>query len=154
MSVPSALGPPCRIENNVRHAHEADQAQQQEQGSNGNRAVHELEPFAERFKGRKFSAPARAVHPHHQQTGDDGDVAHAVGKKAPAFANLRQHQTGHRRTHDPRSIEHGRVERDGVHQIFPAHHIAEERLPRRDVEGIHHAEQSAEHEDMPHVDVS
>ena len=49
----------------------------------------------------------RTLHPHHHQSDDHGDVAHAVGEETPAFADLRHQNSGDGRADDARAVEHG-----------------------------------------------
>ena len=91
-------------------------------------------------------------HAHHQQAGDHGDVAGAVGEEAPALADDGYQQAGNGRTDNARRVEHGRVQRDGVHEVGLADHLHDEGLARGDVEGVDHAEQRGKHEDVPDLD--
>ena len=93
----------------------------------------------------------RDAHSHHQQARDHRDIAEALAEST-TFADLRHQNSGDRRAHDARAVEHGRVQSDGVHQIFFAHHIHQEGLPRRNVECIHHSEKRRQHEDVPYPD--
>ena len=68
----------------------------------------------------------------------------------PSFADPGYQDPGNRGADNPRAIEHSRVQRDSVHQIFLAHHVHQERLPRGNIESIHHPEQCRQHEDVPH----
>jgi hypothetical protein len=91
---------------------------------------------------------------HHQQTADHRDVAETVGEKAPTLADLGYEDPSNRGADDSRAIEHGRVQRNGVHQIFLAHHVDQKGLPRGNVESVHHSQQCRQHEDVPHPDNS
>jgi hypothetical protein len=89
------------------------------------------------------------LHPHHQQTNNHGDIAHRVGEEAPAFADLRDQNPGDCRADHARSVKHGRVQSDGVHQVFLADHIHQKGLPTGNVERVHHAQQTRQHEHVP-----
>ena len=88
-------------------------------------------------------------HLHQQQAGDDRDVADGVGEEAPALADAGHQDAGDRRADHARGVEHRGVQGDGVDQVFAAHHLHEEGLPRGDVEGVDHPEQRRQHEDVP-----
>ncbi len=49
----------------------------------------------------------------------------------------------------PLNIEE--FKRDGVHQIFLADHVHQKSLAAGNVEGIDHAQQRRQHEDVPHL---
>ena len=111
---------------------------------------------AEAFDDVRQSWPGRrparrSRHPHHQQTNDHGDVAHRVDEEAPALADLCYKDPGNSRADDARPVEHGRVQRDGVHQIFLAHHVHQKRLPRGDVDRIHHPQKCGQYKYVPHL---
>jgi hypothetical protein len=91
------------------------------------------------------------VHPHQQQSRDDGHVADRVQEEAPALADAGDQRARDRRSHDAGTVEHRRVEGDGVHQITTAHHVGDERLARRDVERVDHANEPGDREDVPHL---
>ena len=92
------------------------------------------------------------MNPHHQQTNDHSHVAHCIGKKAPAFADLRHQNPRNGRPDHARAVEHGRVQRDRIHQIFLANHIHQKRLPPRNVKGVHYAQQARQHKHVPDLD--
>ena len=71
---------------------------------------------------RAGGADARR-HRHHEQPGDDGEIAHAVQKETPAFADDRDEMPGDRRTDDARAVDHRGIERDGVHQVLAPDHL-------------------------------
>ena len=56
---------------------------------------------------------------------------------------------GDARAQHPGRIEHGRVQRDGVEQVFLAGHVDDQRLPPGHVEGVDDAQQAAERENVP-----
>jgi hypothetical protein len=85
---------------------------------------------------------------------DHRDIADAVRKEAPAFADFRHEDSGDRRADDARAVEHGRVQRYGVHQILLADHVNEKGLAAWDVEGVDDAEQRGENEDVPDLNDS
>ena len=95
-----------------------------------------------------FGAAARRDLDHHEAD-DHGDIAHAVREKAPALADGGHQNARDRRAHDARAVEHRRVERDGVDEIFAPHHLDQKGLARRNVECVDHAEQRGQHEDVP-----
>jgi hypothetical protein len=79
------------------------------------------------------------------------DVANPVREETPTFANSRNHDSGDGRSDNSRTVEHGRVQCDRVHQIFFADHVYEERLPAGNIERIDYAEQRCENEHWPHT---
>ncbi len=94
----------------------------------------------------------RAIYSHHQQTGNDRDVAETIHQKAPAFTDPGDQNSGDRWADDSCAIEHGRVQRNRIHQVFLTYHVHQERLPRRNIKSIHHAQQRRQHEDVPNAD--
>src|ERR1700676_162261 len=99
--------------------------------------LDEAEAFDDVRPGRsRGCATGRALHSHHQQSDDYGDVAHAIGEETPAFSDLRDQNSSNGRTDDAGAVEHGRVQGDGVHQIFFTYHVDEEGLAAGNVEGI------------------
>ena len=98
---------------------------------------------------RRRRQRSRTLHPHHEQSDDHGDVANGVNGEAPALANLCDEDSGYSRPYYPRPVKHGRVERDGIHQILFADHVHEERLAARNVERVDYAKQRRQHENLP-----
>ena len=90
------------------------------------------------------------MHIHHHQPGNDRDVTGAIGKEAPTFAQLRDKHSGHRRPNHARPVEHRGIERDGIHQVFLAHHVDQKRLPAGNIERIHHSQERSENENLRH----
>ena len=91
------------------------------------------------------------MHVHQHQSGDHGDVADAVDEKAPALAQPGDQDARNRRADHASAVEHGRIQGDGVHQVVLADHVHEERLAAGDVEGVHHAQQRREDENVPNL---
>ncbi len=114
--------------------------------------VHESESLKHVLPRRRLSRnPRRGVHLHHHQSGNDRNVADAIREKTPAFAQPRHQHARDRRPNHPGTVEHGRIQRDGIHQIFFAHHVHQKRLAARDIECVHHAQQRRQHEYVPHL---
>ena len=86
---------------------------------------------------------------HHEQRGDDREVADAVDEEAPAFAVGSDDHAGERRADEPREIDHGRVERDGVAEVaLVFDHLDHERLAAGHVECVDETLHHAEREDV------
>ena len=77
-----------------------------------------------------------------------------VDQKAPAFADAPPPADPRRRTDNPRGVEHRRVQRDRVHQVLAADQLDEERLTRRDVEGVDDPQAGSQREDLPDLDAA
>ncbi len=90
-------------------------------------------------------------HLHHHQADDHRDVAHGVREEAPSLADHGHQDSGDRGPDDSRSIEHGGIQGDRVHQVFLADHVDEECLPGGNVERVRHAQQRRQHQDVPHL---
>ena len=88
---------------------------------------------------------------HHEQADNYCDVADGIGEETPAFANLCDQHTGDGWADNPRAVEHGRVQGNGVHQVFLAHHVHQESLACGDIKRIHHAQQTRQHKNVPHL---
>ena len=71
---------------------------------------------------------------HLRQAPDDREETHAVQEKTGADAQPCDQQSRGRRTEHARAVEHHRVERDRVGEIFVAHHLDHERLAPGHVE--------------------
>ena len=113
-----------RHENGVRHAYQAHHAHQQQQGEDRLGAQHPEEALFDVLHRRSLSRmrdPRRDL--HHQKTGQYGDVAHGIGKEAPAFTDAGYQNASDRRTDDARPIEHRGVESDRVQKVLLANHF-------------------------------
>jgi hypothetical protein len=93
-----------------------------------------------------------SIDSHQHQAKDDGDVADAIGEKAPAFAEPCDQDAGDGGADHARTVEHGGVQGDGVHEVVFANHVDEEGLAAWDVKGVDYAEQGREDEDVPDLD--
>ena len=102
-------------------------------------------------RGRLAVARPERLDPHHEQSRDHGDIADGVGEEAPALADGGHQDSGHGGSHDAGAVEGRRIQRDGVDQVLAAGHFGDESLARRNIEGVHHAEQRGEHENLPHL---
>ena len=123
---------------------------QKQQGAYGTGVAGEAIAFDQVGQGRTVRCePRRARHSHHQQTRDDRDVAESIREKAPAFADPGDQDPGDGGADDARAVEHGRVQRDRIHQVFLAHHVHQEGLPRWNIKSVHHSQQCRQHEDVP-----
>jgi len=85
---------------------------------------------------------------HRQDARDHGQVADGVDGKAGPLAPQSDHHARDRRTHDARAVEDARVERDCVAEVFLADHPHEQRLPPRHVEGVDHAHDDRQRENV------
>ena len=96
-----------------------------------------------------------AVDLHCQQRPNDGKITHAVNQETISFSNRRDNDSREGRSQETRAIHHGRIEGDGVAQIPPAfHHLDEERLPRRHVEGVDQSLKNAQADNLGNGDAS
>ena len=141
-----------RHQHYIGHARHAHDPQQHHQGSDRRRAVHESESLDHVFPRRRLRRNSRrGVHLHHHQSGNDRNVTDAIREKAPTLPQFRDQNTRHRRSNHPGTVEHGRIQRDGIHQVFLAHHVYEKGLASGDIECVHHAQQRRQHEYVPHL---
>ena len=132
------------------HAHQAEQREQQQDGADG-REARDIGPALAQLRehgcGGTLLAGARQA--HHQQRGDDGDVADAVDEEAPAFAGGGDEQAGERRADEARHVDHGGVDGDGVGEVGAVlDHLDHEGLAAGHVEGVDDALHRAEREDL------
>ena len=140
-----------RHQHAVGHAHQAHEAEEQQQRANRFRvprigkALDDAVPGRHRARARASLASTS----HHEQRADHRHVADRVQQKAPALADSRDDQAGDAGTDDPRAVQHRGVQRDRVDDVVAVDHLDEERLPRRDVERVGDAEQRRQHEDVP-----
>ena len=142
-----------RHQHGIRHAGERDDAQQNQQRFHRCGSRHEREPRHRIAPCRTgHGGPGLRRHLHQQQTGDHRDVAQAIQQKAPALADRRDEETSDRGTDHARAVDHRGIQRDRIHQVVAPDHFHEERLPRRDVECIDHAEAAGQHQHVPHAD--
>ena len=115
----------------------------------------EAESFQNALQPRNHPPRALARRDGHQQQADDHrNVTHAVGEEAPAFADGRHRDAGDGGPQNAGAVEHGGIQRDGIDQVFRHHHFDDERLARRNIKRIHHAQQRRQQHDFPHLDVS
>src|SRR5947207_5430379 len=139
-----------------RHQHDEREAEHAEHGDQHDERRHtgvapdERDGLAHPLAGRG----GRAVGPeggeaHRQEPGDDGDVAHPVQQEAQADAGRTDHHARDGRADDPRRVEHGRVQRDRIHQVVPAHEFRDERLAAGNVERIDDPEEHRHHHHLP-----
>jgi hypothetical protein len=88
--------------------HEAEQRKQQQDGADGEEA-HYVGPALGELSHHR-SRIALLMHdrqPHHQQRSNHGDVANAVGSKAPALVGSGNQQACQRRPSQARYVDHG-----------------------------------------------
>ena len=139
----------------VRHARQAHQSEQKQQGADGSRVHREAESFQNALQPRSHPPGALARRDDHQQQADDHrNVTHAVGEEAPAFADGRHRDAGNGGPQDAGSVKHGGIQRDGIDEVFRDHHFDDKSLARRNIKRIHHAQQRRQQHDFPHLDVS
>jgi len=91
---------------------------------------------------------------HRQQRAHGRQVAHRIGEEADRHACRGDDQARDRRPDDGRSVEHGRVESDRVHEVLPPNHLDEEGLARREVEKVDGAGSGRRDEDHPVLGVA
>ena len=72
--------------------------------------------------------------------------------EAPGRPEDRVDHARHRRAGGRCRVEHGPVEGDGVGQVREFDHFQDERLPRRSFEGVGHAEEPGDDQDVPGLD--
>src|SRR6266702_4156600 len=142
-----------------RHQHDEREPQHAEYCHQGHQRPHPGIAPDERH-GLTDALPGRGWHrarherrePHGEEAGDHGDVAHAVQEEAHADAGDPNQHSRNRRADDPGGVEHGRVERDRVHEILFADELHDERLAGGNVERIDDAEEHRQHHDLPRRD--
>src|SRR5579872_1058735 len=90
---------------------------------------------------------------HHEESDDHRDIADGIGEEAPTFTDTGDENSRNGWADDAGAVEHGRIESDGIHQVFLANHLYEEVLPAGNVEGIDHAQERGEQENMPDLHI-
>ena len=106
-------------------ASKTDAAEQQQQRANRPHLHHEAKTLGDVLERRGDDVGAHEwSEAHHQQPGDYGDVAHRVREKAPALADPGDQHARDSWADHSRAVEHRGIQRDGVHQIAAAHHVA------------------------------
>ncbi len=141
-----------RHQHGVGHADQADQADQKQQRPDYFCFVGPAEPLDDVFDGGIFPGAVHAAHVHQQQADDHRHIADGIYSEARSLANLGDQDCRYSRAHNARAVEHGRIERDGVHQVILANHVDKEGLAPWDVEGVHHAEQGCQDENVRYMD--
>src|SRR6266487_4650716 len=142
-----------------RHQHDEREPQHAEYCHQGHQRPHPGIAPDERH-GLTDALPGRGWHrarherrePHGEEAGDHGDVAHAVQEEAHADAGDPNQHSRNRRADDPGGVEHGRVERDRVHEILFADELHDERLAGGNVERVDDAEEHRQRHDLPRRD--
>src|ERR1700691_1603176 len=163
--MPSARAPPCRTrsvkigirkkrhQHGIGHGDQADEPDEQHDGHDWRCAAHEAKSFGDVFYGcGLFRDDSHRTKFHQERADDDSDVADGVGEKTPAFTDPRYKQTGYRRAYYTGAVEHGGIQGDRVHQVVPADHIDQKRLPGRNIKCVHGTEQSCENHNLPDGD--
>jgi hypothetical protein len=89
---------------------------------------------------------------HQQKAPEYGEETETVHKETDGRACCADEQSCDGGPHGPCRVEYGRVERDGVHQIFFPDHFNNKGLARRHVYGVYHAEQGGEDQYVPVLD--
>ncbi len=138
-----------RHEHRIRHGGEADQTKQRHKGTNRTGSRDELKPFNNIFQRGTLNRHAWTVHLHHRQAGNYREKANAISEEAPAFANGGNHDARKSGPHYARTIEHGRIERNRVHQIGARNHIDDESLACRQINCVDHASKGGQCDDLP-----
>ena len=90
---------------------------------------------------------------HHEKRRDDGEVAEAVEKKAPALTDGGDQESGDCGTDEASAVGHGRVDGDGVAEVVGiVNHLHEKRLAAGHIEGVDEALKRGEGDDLPEID--
>ena len=111
-----------RHQHRVRHTGEADDRDQLHDGADRDRAAHVVKSLADGLPA-PTSMPAAGRNGFtciSRQAPDHRYIADSIGEKTPPFADLRHQDAGDRRSDDPRAVEHRRIQRNRVHQVFRA----------------------------------
>ncbi len=135
-----------RHQHHERPAHQAQECKQRQNGPQRSESRNIGPAFAKLLDHRCGVTLLRGfVQMHHQQRHNDGNIADAIDKKAPALIGCGNQQSSQRRADEARHVHHGRVNGDGIGKIVAAlHHLHHERLASRHVEGIDDALQCAQ----------
>src|SRR3989454_1012793 len=142
-----------RHQHDEREPQHAEHRHQRHQRPHSGVALDERHGLTDALPGRGWhGAPHERREPHGEEAGDHGDVAHAVQEEAHADAGDPDQHSRDRRADDPGGVEHGRVERDRVHEILFADELHDERLAGGNVERVDDAEEHGQHHDLPRRD--
>ena len=85
------------------------------------------------------------------QSTDDGDKTERVQQKQRRNAEPGNEHTTQSRPQHTRHIDQRRVERDGVGQVFAAHHFTYECLPRGRIKRIGDTQHPHQDQNTPHL---
>ncbi len=110
-----------------REPENAECRRQHEQGARLPRAKRVAGPFQEGGGGVALPLSGTGA-PHEQQGSDGGEEAGGIQEEADGDPRDRDQATGDDRPDDAGQVEVGRVQRDGVHEVLPAHHLHQEGL--------------------------
>ena len=91
---------------------------------------------------------------HGHERDNDRHKADAIYGETDAFTQCCHQQTRNGRTHDPGGVENGRVEGNGIQQVFFICQLHDQRLARGHVEGVNGAQYGGQRQDVPYLDVS
>ena len=92
---------------------------------------------------------------HPKQRSNHRKITQSIEEKTPAFPEYSDYHASDRGAYQPCAVGHRRVDGDGVTQIVAVHtiavsyHLDKERLPSGHVEGVDHALQGGESDDLP-----
>ena len=143
-------------EHHEGHAHQAKQSEETEDGADRTE-VNDVGPALAKLleHGAGSALDQEWGHAHHEERGDDGDIAGAVDGKAVAFADGCDDNAGDGGTDEAGDVDDGGVERDGVREVLligfacvARDHLDEEGLAAGHVEGIDKPLKDAEGDDL------
>ena len=138
-----------------RHVHgevedgDADDEEHAEHEADHRRARSVAEALGDLFQHRRAPPGGHAPARQRQQREPDGQDHERVDDERRRDAEAGDDQARHRRPHDARGVERGRIERDGVDEVGLAHYLGHVRLAGGHVERLRQAGQHRHDADVP-----
>ena len=111
-----------------------------------------LEDASDRCRSGDWFYLSELAVTHREIGGDDRDVAYAVEEERDRDVERADQQARDSRPDDPRGVELGRVEPDGVRHVLAADHLDGEGLAGRHVDRVVDAEENRQDQDVPDLD--
>src|SRR5204862_6061723 len=130
-----------RHQHGVGHRYQADESEQEEEGPDRRTVGHEVKSLLHVGQDGAGWNVLSGRDGHHKQADYDRYVTHRVGEETPAFADIGDQNPSDRRSNDASAVEHGRVQSDGIDQVFFSNHLDQKGLPSGDVERVYDSQE-------------
>ena len=138
-----------RKQRGVRHREQADEGGDRQERLDPRASAHVPESLDDAVPHRSRIRDRARGNPDQHERDDRPQVRERVDPEAAGQADRPERQSGHARAHDPRQVELGGVQRDGVLEVPAIDEVVEERLKGGRRERDRGAARQREREDVP-----